>query len=129
MMNPKPDYSAQAKKRKAERKRSTFELRYGSSEYVAAVTSQRCIIELEAAPDVRTPCVYTRGRSEAAHIEKKTRDPELHPLSTWVGLFAACTQHHGEGEGRDPRFYLETYGVDVRHAARCNVEAHGHLVQ
>lgn len=114
------------RKRQRALKAERFERAYGSIAYVRAVTAHPCAIAWRnGTGTVKAQCVYMEYRSEACHVVKKTRDDEL---ATWRGLFAGCTQHHSEGEGKDPSYYLDTYGVDIVREAELMVEAYAHLV-
>lgn len=127
-MPPTHNTTAARRRRKRQRdlKRERFERAYGSIEYVQAVTSHPCVIAARnGSGPVHDACVYMEHRSEACHVVKKTRDDEL---ATWRGLWPGCTQHHGEGEGKDPSYYLETYKVNVVREAELMVAAYSHLV-
>ncbi len=125
-MNPKPEKGAYRRARQRERKRSAFELRYGSSAYIEAITRLPCLVEQRNGKRLgEDRCVYLRGRSEAAHLIKKTHAPEQE-LATWRGIVPLCSQHHDEQEGHDPE--LRFRGIDLQAEAALMVETFGHLV-
>ena len=124
-MNPKPKKGAYQAARKAERKRSTFELRYGSSAYVDAVTRHPCLVEQRNGKSLTDRCVYMHGRSEAAHLIKKTHAAE-DERATWRGIVPLCSQHHAKQEGGDPE--VRFMGIDLVAEAALIVDVYGHLV-
>jgi len=125
-MNPKPAKGAYKRQRTRTKKAAAWSKAYGSEGYVRAVTAHPCVIAARnGRASVQEQCRYLAGRSEAAHVVKKTHDD---PLATWHGLVPLCTQHHAEGEGKAPSYYREQYGVDIVNEAALMVAAYAHLV-